>query len=121
MWKAPLYVLLLFVSSLAFVHATPVQACTTDAECDNGDTCSLPDVCNQGSCELGGGGDANSDLICDGEYVSGIDLHVTKLVIRTFPSGGPSTATIHGTVAMIEIQNQFSPVMAVIDSAASAL
>jgi len=108
MWKAPLYVLLLFVSSLAFVHATPVQACTTDAECDNGDTCSLPDVCNQGSCELGGGGDANSDLICDGEYVSGIDLHVTKLVIRTFPSGGPSTATIRGSGNFIDVVRPFS-------------
>src|SRR5690242_527830 len=40
-------------------------ACSTDADCDNGDVCSVPDTCVAGICLLGGGGDVNGDLVCD--------------------------------------------------------
>ena len=89
MWKPQVCALLLLASTLVFVRAVPVAACTTDAECDNGDTCSVPDTCMSGSCVLGGSGDANADLICDDEYVSGIDLQVTKIIVRAFPAAGP--------------------------------
>ena len=102
MWKAQYCMLLLLTGTLMFGRPAPVAACATDAECDNGDTCSVPDVCNQGSCELGGGGDTNADLICDAEFVPGLDLRVTKLVIRTFPAIGPASATMQGAGDFID-------------------
>jgi len=50
MWKPQVCASLLLASTLVvFVRAVPVAACTTDAECDNGDTCSVPDTCMSGS------------------------------------------------------------------------
>jgi hypothetical protein len=44
-------------------------ACTSDAECDDGDTCSLIDVCLAGVCVSGGGGDTDGDGRCEAEDV----------------------------------------------------
>ena len=68
--------------SWAPVAAVPALACTEDAECDNGDTCSIPDLCLAGSCVLGGGGDVNGDLICDAEFDPTIDVRLTRLTAR---------------------------------------
>ena len=103
MWKPQVCALLLLASTLVFVRAVPVAACTTDAECDNGDTCSVPDTCMSGSCVLGGSGDANADLICDDEYVSGIDLQVTKIIVRAFPAAGPNSTSMHGAGNFIDV------------------
>ena len=45
--------------------ARPLLACTVDAECDDGDTCSLADAGQAGVCVPGGGGDGDADGICD--------------------------------------------------------
>ena len=103
MWKPQVCAPLFLLSTLVFARPALVAACTTDAECDNGDTCSVPDTCQSGSCVLGGGGDTNSDLICDDEYVAGIDLRVTKIIIRTFPAAGPASATMHGNGDFIDV------------------
>ena len=103
MWRPQVCALLLLASTLVFVRAVPVAACTTDAECDNGDTCSVPDTCMSGSCSLGGGGDTNADLICDDEFVAGLDLRVTKIIIRTFPAAGPASASMHGAGDFIDL------------------
>ena len=62
-------------------------SCTVDADCDNGDTCSVPDQCVLGTCVLGGGGDLNGDLVCDAE-LDEITIRLTKLILRrkTFPT-----------------------------------
>ena len=104
MWKPRLDVpLVLLAGALAFVRPAPVTACSTDSECDNGDTCSVPDQCQGGTCVLGGGGDTNADLICDDEFVAGLDLRVTKLIIRTFPAAGPASASMHGAEDFIDL------------------
>jgi hypothetical protein len=54
MAKVPLRPVLLLVVALV-VPASAFAACVTDADCDNGDTCSLPDTCVSGSCVLNGG------------------------------------------------------------------
>jgi len=78
---------------LALGFSMPARGCTTDAECDNGDTCSVPDQCQGGSCVLGGGGDPDNDLICDDEFDPSLNIKLTKLIIRTFPPpAGPSSA-----------------------------
>jgi len=76
-------------------------ACTTDAECDNQDTCSLPDQCVLGSCILGGGGDLNDDLICDAEFDPTIDLRLTRIVART--SDKADGDTIRGAGDFIDL------------------
>jgi hypothetical protein len=58
------------------------HACVTDAECDNGDVCSVPDTCVAGSCQLGGGGDTNGDLACDAELDADTAASLTKLTLR---------------------------------------
>ena len=58
------------------------RACVTDAECDNGDTCSVPDTCVSGACELGGGGDTNDDLVCDAELDPNTTVNFTRLALR---------------------------------------
>ena len=68
---------------LAAAGGSPALGCTADADCDNGDTCSVPDQCIGGVCILGGGGDLNDDLICEGEFDPTIDLRVTRIVART--------------------------------------
>ena len=45
--------------------APPAIACVSDAECDDGVTCTLPDTCQAGVCVPGGGGDADGDGTCD--------------------------------------------------------
>ena len=57
-------------------------ACVTDAECDNGDVCSVPDTCVLGTCQLGGGGDTNNDLVCDAELDPNTEFNLTKLTLR---------------------------------------
>jgi hypothetical protein len=58
------------------------HACVTDEECDNGDVCSVPDTCVSGTCQLGGGGDANDDLVCDAELDPNTTINVTRLALR---------------------------------------
>jgi hypothetical protein len=58
------------------------SGCTIDADCDNSDTCSVPDLCVSGSCVLGGGGDSDGDLICDAEFNPDADLAVSKVVAK---------------------------------------
>jgi hypothetical protein len=87
---------------LALGLSTTALACTTDAECDNGDTCSVPDTCQAGTCVLGGGGDLDADLICDGEFDPAADFTSTKTIIRTRPNGGPSSAIIRGAGDFID-------------------
>jgi len=72
----------LLVLPLFLLWTAVAYPCTDDAECDNGDTCSEPDRCVSGSCVLGGGGDANGDLVCDDELDSALDLRLTKLIVR---------------------------------------
>jgi hypothetical protein len=67
---------------VGLVSVSPAAACVDDAECDNGDTCSIPDTCVSGSCVLGGGGDADDDLVCDAELDPTFEFTVTRLVIR---------------------------------------
>lgn len=62
--------------------ASRASSCTLDAECDNGDTCSVPDACVNGACVLGGGGDANADLICDAEFNANADLQINKVAVK---------------------------------------
>jgi hypothetical protein len=68
--------------AIALLSSPLALACVNDAECDNGDTCSVPDTCNAGTCVLGGGGDANDDLVCDAEFDPGFEFNMTRLVIR---------------------------------------
>lgn len=56
--------------------------CVNDAECNDGDTCSQPDLCMAGTCLYGGGGDGDANLICDDEFAPGVDLRVTRLRIK---------------------------------------
>ena len=94
MWKPRLDALLVFVGAVALARPAPVAACTTDAECDNGDYCTIADVCDQsGTCVLGG----------DDEFDPASNIRLTKLIIRTFPSAGPASASMHGTGNFIDI------------------
>ena len=103
MWKPRLDALLVFVGAVALARPAPVAACTTDAECDNGDYCTVADVCDQsGTCVLGGG-DQDGNLICDDEFDPASNIRLTKLIIRTFPSAGPASASMHGTGNFIDI------------------
>ena len=81
---------------LALGFSLPAGGCTTDAECDNGDTCSVPDQCQGDSCVLGGGGDTDNNLVCDDEFYSGSTLRLTRVIIRTFPSAGRSVVRVDG-------------------------
>ena len=73
----------LIAATLCVLAVGPAaMACTTDAECDNGDTCSEPDTCVLGSCVLGGGGDTDDDLVCDDELDADLNMKATKLVAR---------------------------------------
>lgn len=47
--------------------AAPSRACVSDAECDDGVTCTLIDTCQAGVCVPGGGGDADGDGLCNAE------------------------------------------------------
>jgi hypothetical protein len=47
--------------------AARAHACVSDAECDDGVTCSLPDACQLGICVPGGGGDTDGDGICNAD------------------------------------------------------
>jgi hypothetical protein len=58
------------------------RACVTDAECDNGDVCSVPDTCVSGSCQLGGGGDTNDDLVCDAELDPNTTINLTRIGVH---------------------------------------
>jgi hypothetical protein len=53
------------VLTLGTAHVA--RACVSDAECDDGVTCTLLDTCQLGVCVPGGGGDADGDDICDVE------------------------------------------------------
>jgi hypothetical protein len=70
------------VLALALVPTACALACMQDADCDNGDSCSQPDTCVSGSCVLGGGGDADDDLICDAERDPYMSFNVTRTVIK---------------------------------------
>ena len=78
MRSRPNALLALALGSFLTVAATS-HACLTDAECDNGDVCSVPDTCVSGSCQLGGGGDTNDDLVCDAELDPNTEINVTRL------------------------------------------
>jgi hypothetical protein len=71
--------------------------CTTDADCDNADTCSVPDQCLAAVCVLGGGGDANHDLVCDGEVDPNVNFNVTKIIIRRKDSSRSDNSAIKGS------------------------
>ena len=64
------------------VLVSAALACTDDPNCDNGDTCSVPDTCVAGICHLGGGGDTNGDLVCDDELDPNIIFSVTKIAVH---------------------------------------
>jgi hypothetical protein len=71
--------------ALGIVLSVPTvlyATCVTDAECDNGDVCSVPDTCVLGTCQLGGGGDANDDLVCDAELDPNTSINLTKLTMK---------------------------------------
>jgi hypothetical protein len=74
-----------FISFLCITAALTGRAlaCSMDAECDNGDVCSVPDTCVAGSCVLGGGGDPDGDLVCDGEYDPTKTMKVNRVVAKT--------------------------------------
>jgi hypothetical protein len=58
-------VLIAVVTCAALVTARAAWACTTDAECDDGDSCSVADTCVSGACVSGGGGDTDGDGVCE--------------------------------------------------------
>jgi hypothetical protein len=76
--------------------AGTVWACTTDADCDNADTCSVPDKCVGSVCVLGGGGDANDDLVCDAELDPNVDFNMTKIIIRRKDSTRSDNSAVKG-------------------------
>ncbi|HJQ83752.1 MAG TPA: hypothetical protein VKA21_06745 [Candidatus Binatia bacterium] len=86
---------------LVALSSAGALACTTDADCDNGDTCSVADQCSAGSCVLGGGGDADNDFICDDEFDPGIDLRVTKITAKT--TNAANHDTIQGQGDFIDL------------------
>lgn len=100
--KPHLALVLPLLGVLALGFSTTAAACTLDAECDNGDTCSIPDTCQAGSCVLGGGGDVDADLICDDEFDPAADFTNTKTIVRTRPNGGPSSAIVRGAGDFID-------------------
>jgi hypothetical protein len=103
MRKARFYVLLLSTAALAFVLPAAVAACTTDADCDNGDYCTVADVCDQSNmCVLGGGGDKDANLICDDEFDPMSTMRVTKLVVKSHLAAGPTKSVVHGTGDFID-------------------
>jgi hypothetical protein len=78
----------LFALGMALVPAgRAAGACVTDADCDNGDSCSQPDQCISGNCVLGGGGDTNHDLICDAELDPNTTFNLTRIVIKKKTAG----------------------------------
>jgi hypothetical protein len=79
---------LAFLIVVPVALSRPASACVTDAECDNGDTCSVPDQCVTGSCVLGGGGDQDGNLVCDDEFDPAADIKVTKVVAKTSALAG---------------------------------
>jgi hypothetical protein len=87
------------------IATSAALACTSDAECDDGDTCSVADVCVAGTCVSGGGGDTDvppgtRDFVCDAELDTNLDVVVNKLVLRkrTSPAGDNSSARGKGTI-----------------------
>lgn len=58
-------VLIAVVACMTFVAARAATACTVDAECDDGDSCSVADTCVSGACVPGGGGDVDGDGVCE--------------------------------------------------------
>jgi hypothetical protein len=99
-WRLDL--ILPLVGALALGVSTAAPGCTTDAECDNGDTCSIADTCQAGSCLLGGSGDTDGDLICDDEFDPAADFTSTKVIIRTRPNAGPDSAIVRGSGDFID-------------------
>jgi len=99
-WRLEL--VLPLVGALALGLSTAAPGCTTDAECDNGDTCSVPDQCQAGACVLGGSGDADGDLICDDEFDPAADFTSTKVIIRTRPNAGAASAIVRGSGDFID-------------------
>jgi hypothetical protein len=53
--------------AMALLAPAAVRACVSDAECDDGVTCTLLDTCQLGVCVPGGGGDGDADGICNAE------------------------------------------------------
>lgn len=76
--------------------ASAVSGCTVDADCDNADTCSVPDQCVATVCQLGGVGDANGDLVCDGEQDPGISFNLTRIIIRRKDSSRSDNSAVKG-------------------------
>jgi hypothetical protein len=74
----------IFPLALGLLLSVPAAglACVSDEECDNGDLCSVPDTCVSGSCELGGGGDTNNDLVCDAELDPNTTINLTRITLR---------------------------------------
>lgn len=90
---------------LAGLRAGAGAACTTDADCDNGDTCSVADVCSSGTCVVGGGGDTDAppgtrDFVCDDEVDPDLQFVANKLVLRkrTAPTSDNSSVRGKGSV-----------------------
>ena len=54
------------VDSIPFATAPPLcVSCTQNADCNNGDSCSVADTCVAGVCHPGGGGDTDLDGTCN--------------------------------------------------------
>jgi len=78
--------------ALAFALAPAARAaCVTDADCDNGDTCNEPDVCDNGTCVLGGGGDTDNDLVCDADVDADLSFNLTRVVLKKQTSGADNS------------------------------
>jgi hypothetical protein len=86
-----------FILLITFVALSPAGAgaCTVDADCDNGDVCSVADVCASGTCVLGGGGDTDANLVCDDEY-SGASINVTRSTLRKRTSSFSDNSSVRG-------------------------
>lgn len=54
-------------TALVLLAAPVARACVDDAECTDGDVCSLADTCQLGVCVPGGGGDGDGDGICNAD------------------------------------------------------
>jgi hypothetical protein len=72
------------------------QPCVQDADCENGDTCSLPDLCVSNSCAPGGGDDSNDDLVCDAELDTTLTFELSKVVLRRRTTGLVDNSSLKG-------------------------
>lgn len=84
------------ILALGAVGPALAQPCVQDVDCDNGDTCSLPDLCILDTCLLGGLGDLDDDLVCDAELDTTFTFELSKVVLRRRTTGQVDNSSLKG-------------------------